>query len=89
MVYSNEYKLGEDVSISHFSGFSLVLGFVALTLRIQFASLRDRSLNHAKILTSFPEPGRIIFDMERDWINPSYADFTASARELRREGTPS
>jgi hypothetical protein len=81
MVYGDEYKkLWEDVSISHFSGFSLLFCFVALTLRIQFASLRDRSLNHAKILTSFPEPGRIILDMERYWINPSYADFTALAQ---------
>lgn len=66
-----------DVS---FSGFTLFLCFVALALRIQFASLGYRSFDHPKVLASFSEPSCIIFDVEGDWVNPSYADFTASAR---------
>jgi hypothetical protein len=56
------------------SGLSLFLRFVALALGIQLTSLRDRSLDHAKILTGFSKPGRIILDTERDWVNPSYAN---------------
>jgi hypothetical protein len=68
------------VSYTHFSGPTLFLCFVALALRVQFASLGHRSFDHPKVLTSFSEPSCIIFDVERDWVNTSYADFTASAR---------
>jgi hypothetical protein len=79
MVYNDEHRACENGLITHFSGLSLLFCFVDLALRIQFASLGDRSLDHAKILTSFPEPSGITLDMERDWVNPSYTDFTASA----------
>jgi hypothetical protein len=54
-----------------FSGLALFLCFVALALRIQFASLGYCSFDHPKVLTSFSQPSCIIFDVEWDWVNPS------------------
>jgi hypothetical protein len=68
------YEICRSGTGTRLSGFSLFLRFVPLALRIQLASLRDRSLDHAKILAGFPKPGRIILDTEGDWIDPSYAD---------------
>lgn len=69
------------VSYTHLSGPTLFLCFVALALRVQFASLGHRSFDHSKVLASFSKPSCIIFDVERDWVNPSYADSIASVQQ--------
>jgi hypothetical protein len=82
------FKLCRKGRKTRLPGFSLFLGFVPLALRIQFTSLRDRSLNYAKILTGFPESCCVILDVERDWVNPSCADLKSFGRVIEgREHT--
>ena len=66
------------VSYTHFSGLTLFLCLITLALRVQFASLGHRSFDHSKVLTRFSKPSCIIFDVEGNWVNPSYSDCTAS-----------
>jgi hypothetical protein len=82
--YTNDklQNLCREGQSTHLPSLSLFLSFVPLAFRVQFTSLRDRSLNHTKILTGLPEPGCIILDVERDGINPSCADLYSQGRVI-------